>query len=392
MFLVINAGSSSLKVALYGGEHSEPIISVSIEDIGSPEAHLVPESQYGTDQTITIDASTHEEAAIQAKQWIESQIPQLLLIRAVGYRIVHGGDRLKEPTVLNPEVIGYLESLTPLAPNHMPATLQCIQVFERIYDDAVHIGCFDTAFFAGVPELAHTLPLPRSFREKGMRRYGFHGLSYEYLLNSFREHEGEAAARGRLIFLHLGSGASISALAGGQPVDMSMGFTPVSGIMMSTRTGDIEPGVLIYMQQQLGLKPDEVFDIVAKQSGLLGISGQTGDMYTLLQSQHEDSAAALAIELFCYTIKKTIGAYTAVLGGVDSIVFTGGIGERSAEIRSRILSGLEFLGIRLDDARNKASGRCISSGDSQTGVHVIPAREDRTILTQMHDVLRKGGL
>jgi acetate kinase len=149
-----------------------------------------------------------------------------------------------------------------------------------------------------------------------MRRYGFHGLSYEYLLNSFREHEGEAAARGRLIFLHLGSGASISALAGGQPVDMSMGFTPVSGIMMSTRTGDIEPGVLIYMQQQLGLKPDEVFDIVAKQSGLLGISGQTGDMYTLLQSQHEDSAAALAIELFCYTIKKTIGAYTAVLGGI----------------------------------------------------------------------------
>lgn len=392
MFLVINAGSSSLKVALYGGEHSEPITSVSIEDIGSSEAHLIPEGQYGTSQTTNVEAKNHEEAAIQAKRWLDAEIAQAVIVTAVGYRIVHGGDRFKEPTVLTDEVMGYLEQLTPLAPNHMPVTLQCIWVFKRIYDEAVHVGCFDTAFFVNVPEVAQTFPLPKALRDNGIRRYGFHGLSYEYLLTSFREHEGEVAANGRLIFLHLGSGASVSALVGGKPIEMSMGFTPVSGVMMSTRTGDIEPGVLMYMQQHLGLKPDEVFDIVAKQSGLLGISGQTGDMYTLLQSQHEDSAAALAIELFCYTIKKTIGAYTAVLGGVDSIVFTGGIGERSAEIRSRILSGLEFLGIRLDDARNKASGRCISSGDSQTGVHVIPAREDRTILTQMHDILRKGGL
>lgn len=392
MFLVINAGSSSLKVALYGGKDSEPICSVSIEDIGSAEAHCIPDGQYGGDQTTTIDAPTHEEAAIQAKRWLESRLPQALLITAVGYRIVHGGDRFTEPTVLTYEVLEYLEQLTPLAPNHMPATLQCIRVFERLYDEAVHIGCFDTAFFADVPEVAQTLPLPKSFRDKGIRRYGFHGLSYEYLLYSFRQHEGEAAARGRVLLLHLGSGASMSALKNGRPIDMSMGFTPVSGIMMSTRTGDIEPGALMYMQQQIGLTVDEVFDVVAKQSGLLGVSGRSSDMLTLLRSQGDDPDAALAIELFCYTIKKTVGAYAAVLGGVDSIVFTGGIGERSAEIRKRILSGLEFLGIRLDEGRNDASERCISHDDSQVGVHVIPAREDHTILIQIQDVLRKGGL
>lgn len=382
MYLVINPGSSSLKATVYPQDSAEALLSVSIEDIGTATAHLIPAGTYGTDAVETIQAETHLEAAQHLHAWLSARTENLNL-EAIGYRIVHGGERLKEATMLDAAAIQYLKEITPLAPNHMPAALQCITAFQEIFSDVKHIGCFDTAFFSDVPEKAQTLPLPLNIREQHIKRYGFHGLSYQYLLSSLEKHEGTAAAHGRVIMLHLGSGASLTACVGKKPIDMSMGFTPVSGIMMSTRTGNLEPGVMTYMQEQLHLGPDDISDIVTYQSGLLGISGYSADMLTLLQDQNTTPSARLAIDMFCYDIKKTLGGYIAALGGVDTIVFAGGIGERSAEIRARILSDLAFLGILVDEERNQRNERLISADGSKVGVHVIPTHEDETIYTQM---------
>lgn len=382
--LSINAGSSSLKVAVFDETQPEqPVTSLSVEGIGTENSCLIPEGTFGSDDTRRVPIETPEVAAELVKQWLtEEKGLDPSHIHAIGYRIVHGGERFKAATRITNDVTQYLESITPLAPNHMPATLASIRAFEASYPDASHVACFDTSFFHDVPAVAKALPIARDIQEElGIRRFGFHGLSYEYLLNSFKENEGDAAAKGRVIIAHLGSGASVCAIKDGAPVDMSMGFTPVSGIMMSTRSGDIEPGVLTYIQEQKGYSAKEIAELVTHKSGLLGVSGTTADMYTLLHSQ-ENPDVALAVELFCNKIKKQIGSYMAVLGGVDSIIFSGGIGERSAEIRGRALSQLEDLGIFIDDARNQGNERTISTDESRVGVHVIPTREDVSIIKQ----------
>lgn len=373
IFLSVNAGSSSLKVSVFDRDAPEtPRASLAIEDIGP-----------------SIEAL--ETATKRIQQWLIGELSiQPDEIEAVGHRVVHGGERYSTASLITPDLLSYLESITPLAPNHMPRAVASINAFLTAYPNAHHVACFDTAFFHNIPEVAKTLPIPLSLqKEAGIRRYGFHGLSYTSLLASFKEHEGDVAHQGRVILAHLGSGASVAACKDGQPIDMSMGFTPVSGIMMSTRSGDIEPGVLTYLATQKGMTPAELSDLVTYQSGLLGVSGTTDDMHALLNTQHENPQVALAIELFCYKIKKTIGGYAAALGGVDSIIFSGGIGERSAEIRGRILQGLEFLGIVIDEERNSQGARLISSDRSTVGVHVIPAREDYSIVTQTIAVITK---
>jgi len=388
--LSVNAGSSSLKVAVFDDNQLEvPRTSVSIEGIGTPKACLIPEGVYKSDNTRFLSIETPEAAAILVKEWLETEaLSDQDTINGIGYRVVHGGSRFEAATPIDDEVINYLTRLTPLAPNHMPATLACIAAFQQTFPDAHHIACFDTSFFHDVPAVAKTLPIPIELQQdENIRRYGFHGLSYQSLLDSFTAHEGETAAHGRIIMAHLGSGASVAACKNGKPIDMSMGFTPISGIMMSTRTGDLEPGVLTYLQQEKGYSVEQITDLVTRKSGLLGVSGLSGDMHTLLQAQHENANAKLAIDLFCYKIKKTFGAYAAALGGVDSIIFTGGIGERSAEIRAAICSELEFLGIYISEERNNESARLISSDQSQVGVHVIAAQEDVSIIKQTKTIL-----
>ena len=368
--LSINTGSSSLKVAIFDDDQLEvPRTSLSLENIIS-----------------------FQEAVLSVKKWLETEaLNNQDTVTAIGYRVVHGGTRFDAATAINADVIEYLTSLTPLAPNHMPATLACMAAFQQTFPAATHVACFDTSFFHDIPAVAKTLPIPIELQEKEhIRRFGFHGLSYQSLLDSFTAHEGEVAAHGRVIMAHLGSGASVSACKNGQPIDMSMGFTPISGIMMSTRSGDIEPGVLTYLQQEKGYSTAQINDLVAHKSGLLGVSGLSGDMHTLLQAQHDNTNAQLAIELFCYKIKKTIGGYVAALGGIDSIIFTGGIGERSAEIRARICSELEFLGITISQERNSDNARLISSDESRVGVHVIAAHEDVSIIKQTNNVLAGG--
>ena len=394
VLLSINAGSSSLKVSVFDRTQlNTPRASLSVEGIGTPNAALIPNGAYGSDETQHPTIDTFDDAADQVKSWLSSKLDvQSSDIEVIGYRVVHGGERYKEASIVTQDLIDYLQSITPLAPNHMPATFTAINAFRDAYPDAPQVTCFDTSFFHDIPDVAKTLPIPLTLqRENHMRRYGFHGLSYQYLLTSFKQQEGEAAASGRIIMAHLGSGASVTATVNGQPIDMSMGFTPVSGIMMSTRSGDLEPGIFSYLQNQLGMSVDEVSALLTHKSGLLGVSELTADMYTLLQSQHDNENVALALDLFCYKITKTMGGYVAALGGVDSIIFSGGIGERSAEIRARILKNFGFIGLEIDDERNSKNERQISTDSSKVGVHVIQAQEDYSIITQSLAVINKGG-
>ncbi len=382
MLLVINPGSSSVKAMAYDESELEKALnSVSIEGIGTGQATLLPGSVFDENTIQHVDAPDYITAVRLIREWLEDEMGESV-ISVIGYRIVHGGERYKQPTKIDGEAIEYLRSIASLAPNHMPGAIDCVEAFRAVYPEVAHVACFDTAFFSEMPKVNQTLPIPKSISEEGVRRYGFHGLSYEYLLESFQDHEGEVAARGRVILAHMGNGVSLTACRDGRPVDTTMGFTPVSGVPMSTRTGDIEPGVIFYLMREKGMTLEEISDIVTKRSGLLGISGDTSDMYHLLQHQHENESSALAVEYFCYEIKKQIGAYIAALGGVDSIIFAGGIGERSDEIRARVLEGLGFIGVVIDPERNKRNARLISGDDSSVGVHVIPTHEDIIIAKQ----------
>jgi acetate kinase len=377
MLLAVNAGSSSLKVSVFDEvQLDKPTISVAIEGIATLDACLIPDGAYGGARTIKLTIPDHQAAATAIMWWLKARGVDILQVKSVGHRVVHGGERYDQAAVIDSEVIEYIRSITPLAPNHMPVALTCIDAFKGRYRNATHIACFDTAFFHDIPEVAQTIAVPETIRNLGVRRYGFHGLSYEYILKDFMEHEGEAAANGRVIIAHLGSGASLTAIKDGLPIDMTMGFTPASGIVMSTRTGDIDPGLIDFLLRERSMTPQEVSDLISKQSGLLGISGTTADMHKLLMDRSHDEYAALAIDIFCYNIKKTIGSYAAALGGVDSIIFSAGIGERSAAIRQQVVSGLDFLGAVVDDTRNERGDRLISAEHSRVGIHIIPTHED----------------
>lgn len=381
--LSVNAGSSSLKVALFDDASLDtPTTSLAIEGIGSNQATLVLHNDQST--AIQVTADTADDAAQVVKKYLTNELainPDS--ITAIGYRVVHGGAKYTSAARITDELITYLEGITPLAPNHMPATLSSIRAFDLAYPSIPHVACFDTSFFHDIPQVAKTLPISKNLQDKhSIRRYGFHGLSYQSLLDSFKQVEGEQAKNGRIIMAHLGSGASVCAVKDGVPVDMSMGFTPVSGIMMSTRSGDIEPGILTYLQSHTGMSASEVSDLVTYQSGLKGVSEISDNMQVLLSHQYENQNASLAIELFCYKVKKQIGAYAAALGGVDSIIFSGGVGERSEQIRASICEGLSFLGVTIDIKRNHDNARLISADGSKVGVHVIAAREDASIVKQ----------
>ncbi len=380
--ITINAGSSSLKVSLFNTDSEEAYASASIEGIGVGQAILVPEIN-GSKETHDIIAADHHAAAAVIKEWLRGIIEEGDTINAAAYRVVHGGDRYKDATIIDDDVVSYLEEITPLAPNHMPAAVACIRAFRDAYPAIVHVACFDTAFFHSIPDVARTLALPKRLRDQGLRRYGFHGISYEYLFDHFVHNEGESAkAHSRVIIAHLGSGASIAAIKDGKPIDMTMGLTPASGIVMSTRSGDVDPGIFDFLMQEEGASPDTVRNTLYKESGLLGVSETTADMRQLLEDRKTDPRAKLAIDLFCYTIRKQIGAYSAALDGVDSIIFSAGIGERSAPIREQVLEGLEYLGVEVDSEKNQQNARTISKDSSSVGVYVIPTREDAVLVAK----------
>lgn len=389
--LTINTGSSSLKIALYeGGQEATRVLSGNVERIGLPGGRLRLTDAEGAsliDQKV--DLPDHGAALEAVLDWLRGHYRDLSL-SAVGHRVVHGGSNYHEPQRVTPELIAILQGLVALAPDHLPQAIQTIKATVGAFPNLPQVACFDTAFHRRMPRIAQIYPLPRRLGDEGVVRYGFHGLSYEYIIQELRA-VAPQEADGRILIAHFGNGASIAAVRGGISVDTTMGFTPAGGLMMGSRTGDLDPGVLLYLLAERGMTPAALNDMVNRQGGLLGVSGTSADMRDLLEKESEDEHAAEAVALFCYQAKKYLGALAAALGGLDTLVFTGGIGEHAASVRTRICEGLEFLGIGLDPRRNEAHAPVISRHGGSTTVRVMQTDEDLMIARHTKALLEKSG-
>ena len=330
----------------------------------------------------------HREAAESLIQWISDwggEEP----FTGIGHRVVHGGLRLNEHQFVTCELIEELRRTQSLDLAHLPFEIALIEAFQSRFADVPQVACFDTAFHRDLPRIAQILPIPRRYTDAGVRRLGFHGLSYMYLMQELQRID-PSVARGRLILAHLGSGASLAAIAQGRPMDTSMAFTPTAGVMMGTRPGDFDPGLLAHMMRSEGLTPDEADQLLSRECGLAGVSGISSDMRELLSRRSFDRNAAEAVDLFWYSIKKYIGAYAAVLGGLDALVFSGGIGEHSPESRAGICQGLEFLGISIDGGLNSTGSAVISPPRSRVTVRIIPTDEELMVANIVSDLIRTG--
>ncbi len=378
--LTINGGSSSIKFALFKPDDAlERMLEGRIERIGLPDASLRVQGVDAEDNfTRPVRAPDHKAAVAVLMDWIEERVG-FDALTAVGHRVVHGGPKYCEPERITTEIVAELQRLSPFAPEHLPVEIFLIEALQQRIPGLPQVACFDTAFHHDLPRVAQQLPIPRRYEAQGIRRYGFHGLSYAFLMEELARMAGAEAAQGRVILAHLGNGASLAAVRGGKSVDTSMGFTPAAGMPMSTRSGDIDPGLVWYLARAEQMNPQQFNEMVNARSGLLGISETSADMRDLLACEGQDVRAAEAIALFCYQIKKWIGAFAAAMGGLDTLVFAGGIGENAPAIRARICAGLEFLGIEIDPQHNMANEGLISSASGRIAVRVIHTDEERMI-------------
>ncbi len=353
--ITVNAGSSSLKVALFRGNTRVGAASVSASDTRAALDEAVAK--------LSLDRSP----------------------TALGHRVVHGGPHNAHPRRIDDALIEKLRGLAELDPDHLPSEIAIIEACITRFPGVPQVACFDTAFHAAIPREARLLPIPREWEARGVVRYGFHGLSYAYLMGELARVAGDAAARGRVVLAHLGGGSSLAAVKDGRCIDTTMGFTPTGGVPMGTRSGDLDPGVLLYMMRNGSLSPAALDEIVNKRSGMLGLGGAS-DMRELLSREASDTHAAEAVAVYGYAVKKAIGALAAALGGIDTLVFSGGIGEHAAAVRARVCAGLEYLGVHLDAAKNDASAALVSSGTC--AVRVIPTDEESVILRETLSVLQ----
>ena len=375
--LTINGGSSSIKFALFQADHAlRRILEGRIERIGLPDAALVVKGLNAAD-TISrqVAAPDHTAAVKVLMDWIEERIG-IDRLTAVGHRVVHGGPKYSEPQRITTELVAELSQLSPFDPEHLPEEIQLTEAFHRRFPDLVQVACFDTAFHRGMPRVARLLPIPRRFDAKGVERYGFHGLSYAFLMEELERLAGPEAAHGRIILAHLGNGASLAAVNKHKPVDTSMGFTPAAGVPMSTRSGNLDPGLVWYLARTEGIDARRFNEMVNFKSGLLGVSGISSDMRELLEREGVEVRAAEAVALFCYQVKKCIGAFAAALGGLDTLVFAGGIGENAAKVRARVCDGLGFLGVELEEKQNAVNAGVISTDGSRVTVRVMRTDEE----------------
>jgi acetate kinase len=389
--LTINGGSSSIKFALFeAGDSLRRVLEGAIERIGLPEATLrVKGSNQADNFSRLVTAPDHTVAVSALMDWIEEHSGRDALT-AVGHRVVHGGPKYSKPQRITAEMIEELHRLSPFNPEHLPEEILLTEAFHRRFPDLPQVACFDTAFHHDLPRVARLLPIPRRYEAQGVRRYGFHGLSYAFLMGELARLAGSEAAQGRLILAHLGNGASLAAVHNGNSVDTSMSFTPTAGVPMSTRSGDLDPGLLWYLARTEGLDAKRFNEMVNFQSGLLGVSETSSDMRDLLDHETQDVRAAEAVALFCYQVKKWIGAFAAALGGLDTLVFAGGIGENAPTVRSRICDGLGFLGIELEEKRNAANEGVISTAAGRVAVRVIRTDEEFMIAKIVCRILGLG--
>jgi len=386
VILCINSGSSSIKFALYLIHETEQLIAQgAVERIGLPSGWLWLKDRQGKRLVDRhADYADHKEA-VKAMFNTAIEAQDLPVPDGVGHRLVHGGPNHMAPELLTSELMLTLRSLIPLAPLHLPGEIKGIDAVARHFPGLRQVVCFDTAFHRRIPAVAQWLPIVRSLWHEGIHRYGFHGLSYEYIAGVLGND-----TKGRVIIAHLGNGASMAGLKDGKPQDTTMGFSALGGLMMGTRSGDLDPGILLYLMDEKGYDARQLERLLNQRSGLIGVSGISSDMKTLLDQRTTEPHAGQAIELFCYTARKSIGALSAVLGGLDTLVFTGGIGERAAPVRWMICRGLEYLGIRLDSERNDANADNISANQSPCRVRVIPTNEDLMIARHTKALLLKG--
>jgi acetate kinase len=379
--LVLNAGSSSIKFSLFEG-HVRPgpkalICDGEFDGIGH-RVHFVAKGNSGkslADRYLT-EGTTHEEALATLLSWVERQFPDNRVV-AAGHRVVHGGSIYAAPIRIDQSVIEGLRHLIPLAPLHQPHNLAAIAAVSKLHPALPQVACFDTAFHHTQSEIATAFALPRSITDQGVRRYGFHGLSYEYIASVLPDILGPVAADGRVVVAHLGSGASLCAMIRRQSVATTMGFTALDGLPMGSRCGNLDPGVVLYLMQEKGMTPQAVSDLLYHSSGLLGVSGVSDDMRTLLAS--DDPLAARAVALFVYWISRELGSLAASLGGLDAIVFTAGIGEHAPEIRRRACEQASWLGVELDEPANAAGTARITTAGSRISAWVVPTNEDLMI-------------
>jgi acetate kinase len=375
--LTVNVGSSSLKFALFApDDRPRRLLSGQVERIGTADSRLVA-SAAGGERTVDIKVEAPDQAAAVAvliSRLGRSAGPGGIAV--VGHRVVHGGNLFHRPERITPEVLEALRRIAPYDPDHLPGEIGAIEAFRRLDPDLPQVACFDTAFHHELPRVARIIPIPRRYEAAGVRRYGFHGLSYAYLMEELARVAGTRAARGRVILAHLGAGASLAAVRDGRCIDTTMSLTPTSGLVMGTRCGDLDPEVARFLMRSEGMTIDRFHDLVNHESGLLGVSETSSDFRDLLARQGEDVRAAEAVALFCYRARTAIGAMAAALGGLEALVFAGGIGEHSPEARRLICAEMEFFGIVLDDRRNAAGAPLISAQDGRVAVRVIPTDEE----------------
>ncbi|CAN5511912.1 acetate/propionate family kinase [soil metagenome] len=381
--LTINGGSSSIKFALYEcGESLRQKLSGKIDRIGLSGTSLTFEGAAGRER-IGLSITDHKSAASFLVNWLETQDGFGALL-GVGHRVVHGMQHFA-PEVVTQELLDELRLISPCDEEHMPREIELIETFRARHPALPQIVCFDTEFHRHMPRVAKLLAIPRRYDAKGIQRYGFHGLSYAYLMEELARLGKSAATAGRVILAHLGGGCSMAAVLDGRCIDTSMGFTPAAGLVMGTRSGDLDPGLASYLARTEGMTAAEIDEMVNHESGLLGVSETSSDVRDLLTKESSDVRAAEAIALFCHQAKKWIGAFAAELGGVDTVVFAGGIGENSPVIRARICEGLKFLGVELDAALNSANTGIISSG--RVKVRVIRTDEELMIARSVRRII-----
>ncbi|MGE5516667.1 MAG: acetate/propionate family kinase [Bacteroidota bacterium] len=389
--LVINAGSSSIKFSLFlSNGDGKPLLSSKgqVEGINvaphfialGPDNAVLSEQRWPADSELN-----HEDLLKHLIDWVEDHLEDATLV-AAGHRVVHGGPKYATPVLVDDNVLDELEGFVQLAPLHQPHNLAPIRALAKVHPGLMQVACFDTAFHRTNPKVATTFALPRQLTEEGVRRYGFHGLSYEFITRRLREIDPKLVA-GKVVVCHLGSGASMCAIQDGKSVASTLGFTAVDGLPMGTRTGNLDPGVVLYLLQQKGMSVKEIETLLYKRSGLLGVSGISNDMRVLLES--DDPHAAEAVELFCYRVNRELGSLAAAMGGLDALVFTAGIGEHSAPVREKVCAASAWLGVELDAAANAQHAELISSATSRVPVYVLPTNEEMMIAKHTRAVVRQ---
>jgi acetate kinase len=387
--LALNAGSSSLKFALFkDGSPPTRLMSGAIERIGLNDSTFTLKKNNGEQSNrVKVPAANHVSAMEYLLHHFDEKAVQF---DAVGHRVVHGGPHYREPQLVDRAMVKELKRIRSFDPDHLPAEIAIIEAFAAKFPSVPQIACFDTAFHRNMPRVAKLLPIPRRYDAKGLQRYGFHGLSYAYLMQELERLNGSKAAKGRVILAHLGNGASMTAVRAGKSIDTTMAFTPAAGLVMSTRSGDLDPGLVTFLARTEQMTVSQFDHMVNRESGLLGVSETSSDMRDLLARESKDIRAAEAVSLFCYQAKKWIGAYTAALGGLDTLVFAGGIGEHAAPVRARICEGLDCVGIKLDKSRNAAHAPVISTKASRVAVRIIRTDEESMIARSVCRVLAAG--